>query len=180
MVGRRISFTNFLFSEIQRVGQIPSRILIGHKIQSFEATYKSFWIWAPYKCIIDCVKKHQALRSEFSPPPRISQRSQTPGLIGLSSLPSYHLCLFILTILTMCHAISYFICHICSLAFQNYHLTKPEFPIPDQYLSENTSGSKLYMGVGTVLYKLITILVSVYLGLTEHFYEQVCSKIVQQ
>ena len=65
--------------------RIRGRTLIGHQIHSFKARKKSFWIWAPYLCIIDCVKKNldQTLQSGF-PPPWITQRSQTPDLIGLS------------------------------------------------------------------------------------------------
>ena len=67
-VGRRFSFINFWFSKIRRVSRIRGRTLISHQLQSFEARKKSFWIWVPYICIIDCVKKNWAetLQSWFS------------------------------------------------------------------------------------------------------------------
>ena len=90
-VGRRFFFINFWFSKFRRVSQIRSRTLISHQIQSFEAMKKSFWIWAPYICKIDCVRNNwdQTLRSGFSiggvesTPTRITQRSHMPDPIGL-------------------------------------------------------------------------------------------------
>jgi hypothetical protein len=90
-VGRQFFFIKFLIFEISTVRQVRGRTLIGPEFQSFEARDYSFWIGAPYICIIDCVKKNldQTLRSGFliggveSTPPRITQRSQMPDLIGL-------------------------------------------------------------------------------------------------
>ena len=95
-VGRRFSFINFWFSKIRRVSRIRGRTLISHQLQSFEARKKSFWIWVPYICIIDCVKKNWAetLRSWFSiggvesTPPRGSHEKNMPWGIGLRNTGS--------------------------------------------------------------------------------------------
>ena len=50
--------------KFQRVCQIRSQTLICHHIQSFEARDYSYWVWAPYICIIECVKRIWIRHSE--------------------------------------------------------------------------------------------------------------------
>ena len=56
----RFSFNIFWISKFQCVSRICGQTLIGHQIQSFGARKKSFWIWIPYICIIDCVGLRQS------------------------------------------------------------------------------------------------------------------------
>ena len=75
--GRRfiVSFPLY-FSNFRCISRIFDENLNGRQIQSFQAKKKSFWSWALYLCMFDCVKGNcdQTLKSGFSlcggiPPP---------------------------------------------------------------------------------------------------------------